>query len=178
MPLDAGDFRLMDRKVVNELNRLPEKSRYIRGLVNWVGFKQKGLLYERDKRFAGETKFSLSKMLRFALDGITGFSDKPLHMAAYLGSAFAAVALLGVIWVFGSYIFGREHLVTGWASIMIVIFTIGAIQLFALSVIGQYISRIHKEARDRPLFIVQDVLDRQDGTRLESELGKCSSFNT
>jgi len=157
LPIDAGDFRLMDRKAVNELNRLPEKSRYIRGLVNWIGFSHKGVTYERDRRFAGETKYTFKKMLSFALDGITSFSEKPLHIAGYVSLVCVGLALVGCALIFFSYFWGAETFVRGWASTIVIVIALGAVQLFTLAIIGQYVGRVCREARNRPLYIVQDL---------------------
>ncbi len=157
LPIDAGDFRLMDRKAVTELNRLPEKSRYLRGLVNWIGFSHKGIVYERDKRFSGETKYSLRKMLSFALDGIVGFSEKPLHIAGYISVICVGLAFLGCVMIFTSYFWGAETFVRGWASTIVIVIAIGAVQMFSLAIIGQYVGRVCREARNRPLYIVKDL---------------------
>ncbi|NRA45105.1 MAG: glycosyltransferase family 2 protein [Oligoflexales bacterium] len=155
MPVDAGDFRLLDRKVVDQLKSIPERNRYIRGLVNWIGFKQVPISYSRDQRFAGTTKYSLKKMVRFAADGITSFSDKPLHLAGYMGMIFGILSICFGLKVIYGFNAGHDY-VAGWASTITVICFLGAIQLTMLSVVGQYISRIYSEARQRPLYIVKD----------------------
>ncbi|MFK7827540.1 MAG: glycosyltransferase family 2 protein [Oligoflexales bacterium] len=155
MPVDAGDFRLLDRRVVDQLKAIPERNRYIRGLVNWIGFKQVPISYSRDKRFAGTTKYSLRKMVRFAADGITGFSDKPLYIAGYFGAIFGILSMFFVLKVIWGYVSGDEF-VSGWASTITVICFLGSIQLAMLSILGQYVGRIYSEARQRPLYIVKD----------------------
>ncbi len=154
IPPDTGDFRLMDRSVVDAVNALPERNRFMRGLVSWIGFRQIGLPFDRPPRAAGETKFSVWKMFRFAVDGLTSFSHVPLRMvtlagfAAFLGSA----ALLS--WV--SYVkFLSRRTVPGWTSLIGVILLLGGAQLLALGVIGEYIARIFDEAKRRPLYLVR-----------------------
>jgi glycosyltransferase involved in cell wall biosynthesis len=157
IPVDAGDFRLMDRKVVDQLKALPERSRYVRGLVKWVGFRDTPVYYQRDPRYAGETKYTLRKMIRFAFDGLTSFSDKPLYMAGYLGILFSLASIVGIIWVMHGHFFRKDALVTGWASLMAMLFFLAASQLLSLSVIGQYIGRIYKETRARPNYIIKEI---------------------
>ncbi|MFZ3171876.1 MAG: glycosyltransferase family 2 protein [Carboxydocellales bacterium] len=154
LPLDAGDFRLMDRVVVDALGEIHEENRYIRGLISWIGFPQYGLAYERDIRYAGETKFTLKKMLKFALDGITSFSDKPLHLSSQLGMLITLAAFLSVIFVIASKLIYPESSIQGWTSLLVVILFLGGIQLISIGILGQYIGRIYKESKRRPLYIV------------------------
>ncbi len=170
LPLDAGDFRLMDRKVVRELNRIHESNRYIRGLVMWVGFKHVGVPYERDRRYAGETKYTLHKMLKFALDGVTSFSDRPLFLSGYIAFIFSILAISGVGWVLYGYLTHRDSQVTGWASLMTVMFILGAVQLFSMAIMGQYIGRIYRECRERPLFIVNEMFGIARDKKLNNEV--------
>jgi dolichol-phosphate mannosyltransferase len=157
IPLDVGDFRLMDRRVVDALLAMPERDRYVRGMVSWVGFSQIAVPYERDARVAGESKYPLFKMLRFALDGITSFSVAPLRIATLLGFAASAVALLGVLYALVVRIFTRDW-VPGWAGILCAILFMGGIQLISLGVIGEYIGRIYGESKRRPLYVLREQL--------------------
>lgn len=156
MPLDTGDFRLIDRKVCRALSEMNEKNRYIRGIISWLGFSQTGIEYVRDKRFAGESKYPLKKMLRFACDGIASFSCKPLKLASYCGgflSALSFIYLLAVIW---QKLFTRAA-VAGWACILAVSLFFNGIVLIILGIIGAYIGRIYDEVRGRPLYVVKDT---------------------
>jgi len=160
IPRDTGDFRLMTRRVVDHLNAMPERYRFVRGMVSWVGFRQTGIPYERDPRFAGETHYSLSQMLALAFDGITSFSTLPLRLASHLGLAFGAAGIGALGWVLVSYL--RRGTVTGWASLIAVILILGSVQLMILGVIGEYLGRMYLEAKQRPLFIVREIR-RGDG---------------
>ncbi|HEX7055656.1 MAG TPA: glycosyltransferase family 2 protein [Bacilli bacterium] len=164
IPVDTGDFRLMDRKVVDELNHLQEQSRFIRGLVSWVGFKQIAVEYERDKRFAGETKYPFKKMLKFALDGITSFSYKPLKLAAYLGFLLSAASFLYLLIVVYEKLF-TAYAQPGWASIVAVNLLFNGITLILLGVMGEYIGRIYEETKRRPLFVIKQKTGFTDGDR-------------
>lgn len=162
IPLDTGDFRMMDRKVVDTLNQMPEHHKFIRGMVSWIGFNQTYVEYDRDKRFAGETGYTFRKMLRFAIDGITGFSNLPLKMATYIGFFFSGISFLFILYALYSKFFSGEY-VQGWASIMISILFIGGIQLICLGLIGEYLIRMDANIRQRPLYIVNETnIRRQD----------------
>jgi polyisoprenyl-phosphate glycosyltransferase len=156
IPQNAGDFRLLDRKVINALKLMPEKNRFVRGLVSWVGFKQTQLFYERDARFAGETKYPFVKMLKFAVDGITSFSDIPLRLATWLGLLFSFASFLIMLWVIGAKLFS-DRTVLGWASIMMTILLIGGVQLFTVGILGEYIARTFEEAKQRPLYLIRET---------------------
>lgn len=156
IPRDTGDFRLIDRRVADVLNLMPERHRFLRGMVSWVGFKQYALQYSRDPRFAGETKYPLSKMLRFAADGILSFSTAPLKLAIWMGMLSAAVAVLLIIYAFAARLLTNEW-VSGWAATIIAIAFFGGAQLVATGVIGIYIGRIFEESKSRPLFVVESV---------------------
>jgi dolichol-phosphate mannosyltransferase len=156
IPLDAGDFRLMSRRTVDMLNRMPEYHRFIRGMVGWIGFRQEPIPYERAARFAGKTKYPLSKMVRFALDAITAFSIKPLRLASWLGLGSGLAGLLVVLYVLTSWIGG--HAVRGWTSVMIVILMLGSSQLLVMGLIGEYLGRLYLESKNRPLFIVKEIV--------------------
>ncbi|ABR46537.1 glycosyl transferase, family 2 [Alkaliphilus metalliredigens QYMF] len=143
IPLDTGDFRLMDRKVVDIFNNMPEKNRFIRGMVSWIGFKQTAIEYERQERFAGETKYPLKQMLKLAADGILSFSFKPVKWIEGTG---IVIFLLGMLLLFFSGIYG-------------LLVVIGGIQLFAIGIIGEYVVRIYDEARARPIYTVEKEIN-------------------
>lgn len=155
IPADTGDFRLMSRRALDVLNRMPENHRFIRGLVSWIGFRQEPLFYERAARFAGETKYPLTKMLRFALDAITGFSVRPLRLASYLGVGFGLAGLMTLFYVFVSWLKGDT--VQGWTSLIAVILVLGSAQLLVLGVMGEYVGRLYIESKRRPLYVIQDI---------------------
>ena len=155
IPVDTGDFRLIDRKVCDVLSSLTEKNRYVRGLVSWAGFRQTAVTFHRQERFAGETKYPFKKMVKFAIDGITTFSYKPLKIATYLGfflSFMSFLYLLVVIWL---KLF-TDWTVSGWASILSVSLFFNGIVLIMLGIIGEYIGRIYDETKNRPLYIISE----------------------
>ena len=154
IPLDAGDFRLMDRRVVNVLASMPEQDRFVRGMVAWVGFKQCALPYKRVERFAGVSKYPLRKMLRFALDGILSFSIKPLQVAVGFGFVCASFSVCGILYALFLRLFTNIW-VEGWTALMIAVLFIGGVQLICLGILGEYVGRIYNEAKRRPLYIVQ-----------------------
>jgi dolichol-phosphate mannosyltransferase len=153
-PLDAGDFCLMDRRVVETLVGLPERNRFLRGLRSWVGFKQIGVEYERDDRHAGKPKYTLRKLIGLALSGYVGFSAAPLRLATWLGIAAAVAGFLIAIWAVITRIAGI-YSPRGWASTMAVILFIGGVQLLMLGVMGEYLSRVYDEVRQRPFYIIR-----------------------
>jgi dolichol-phosphate mannosyltransferase len=155
IPVDTGDFRLMDRKVLDVLNSMPEQHRFIRGMVAWAGFKQTALRYERAPRQAGLTKYPLRKMVRFALDAITGFSTRPLRLGFYLACSLLVVAL--VLSVYVVYAWWFLNSVKGWASLLTLVLVFSSAQLVVLSIIGEYVGRTYLESKGRPLFIVREV---------------------
>ncbi len=157
IPLDTGDFRLLDRKAVDTLRRIREHHRFMRGLSVWIGFKQTGVEYVREERFAGETKYPLSKMLRFALDGITSFSYLPLQLATYLGFIIAGLSVLGILLTIVWRLSG-SHAFEGQATTLVMVLFLGGIQLISLGIIGEYLGRIYDEVKQRPLYIVNDAL--------------------
>ncbi len=156
LPLDTGDFRLMSRRAVEAYKTLGEQQPFVRGLVTWLGFHQTGLPYRRAARAAGETKYPLKKMLRFALTGLTAFSDKPLRMAAWLGFVTSALALGGIVWVLVVK-FVLAQAVPGWASTVLPTFFFSGIELFFLGIVGLYLARVFDEVRGRPRYVVQEV---------------------
>lgn len=155
IPLDTGDFRLMDRRVVDVLGNMPERHRFIRGMVAWAGHKQIALTYDRKKRAAGSSKYPLRKMLRFATDGILSFSSRPLQVATNLGMISAFIALIGIIYALALRI-TTSTWVEGWTALMIAVLFMGGVQLISLGIIGEYIGRIYEETKGRPLYILRD----------------------
>lgn len=160
IPRDTGDFRLLDRKVVNKLNEFREENRYMRGLVSFIGFKQTAVLFNRDARFAGKTGYSISKMLRLAFDGITSFSTKPLGFIMQFGIFVSVVSFLGVVWAIVVRVFFPQQSVSGWATMIIAILFIGGVQMIMIGTLGVYIGRIYKEVQRRPLYIVSEVFSK------------------
>ncbi|MDO8587948.1 MAG: glycosyltransferase family 2 protein [Armatimonadota bacterium] len=156
IPADAGDFRLVDRKALDAFRSLREHSRYIRGLFTWIGFKQTGLRYKRAERFAGCTKYPLNKMVKLATDGIVSFSVAPLRMALNCGFVIAGMSILAGTAAIVLKLAGR-HVVPGWASLIVVTFFLGGVQLIVLGTLGEYIGRIYEEVRGRPLYIVREA---------------------
>jgi polyisoprenyl-phosphate glycosyltransferase len=156
IPLDTGDFRLMDRKVVDVLNQMRERHRFLRGMSAWVGFKQVGVNYKRAARFAGETKYPLKKMLKFASDAITGFSYFPLQMATYLGFLSAGISILAIPIVIALRLAGSSSFF-GQATTLIAVLFLGGVQLISLGILGEYIGRLYDEAKHRPLYIVRQA---------------------
>jgi len=158
IPVDTGDFRLISRKVADVMRSLTERNRYVRGLVSWVGFRQAAVEYIREERFAGETKYPLRKMLKLSMDGITSFSAKPLTMSKNLGFLTAAAGFIYmIIVILQKFVFGKT--VQGWASLAVLILLIGGIQLIMLGFIGEYISRIFDESKNRPLYIIEEKIN-------------------
>jgi polyisoprenyl-phosphate glycosyltransferase len=156
VPLDAGDFRLLSRRVVLTMRGLRETHRFVRGLVSWVGFKQTAVLYDRPARFAGTTKYPFRKMLRFAVDGITSFSVLPLKFSSYLGVFISLASLAYAGWaIYVKYILG--DVVQGWTAIIVLVALLASVQLLMIGVLGEYIGRIYEEVKRRPLYVVKDL---------------------
>jgi dolichol-phosphate mannosyltransferase len=166
IPLDAGDFRLMSRRALDALLAMPEQARFIRGMVAWIGFRQLPFAYDRQERFAGSTKYPLKKMIRFALDALTGFSSAPLKLASHVGLALSIGSVILILYI--AYAWAAGHNIPGWTSLMLIVVIIGAVQMFVLALMGEYIGRLYNEAKRRPLYIVQEVAG--DG-RAEAKLG-------
>lgn len=160
IPPDTGDFRLMDRKVIDVLLSMPERDRFVRGMVSWIGFRQVAVPYSRAPRFAGRTKYPLTKMLRFAVDGILSFSIVPLKLAVWIGFASIGLAVIGIILALLERFFGLYDLNIGrgWASLFIAVLFMGGVQLLTLGIIGEYLGRIYTEVKRRPLYIVEERL--------------------
>ena len=157
IPLDTGDFRLMSRPVVDTLSAMPERDRFVRGMVSWVGFKQIALPYKRAERFAGESKYPLRKMLRFATDGILSFSTKPLQLSIGLGLICAFFSLIAIAYALYLRIFTSTW-IPGWTAMMIAVLFIGGVQLVSTGILGEYIGRIYNEIKKRPLYVVQEYV--------------------
>jgi polyisoprenyl-phosphate glycosyltransferase len=155
IPLDAGDFRLMTRRALDALLAMPEQARFIRGMVAWIGFRQVPFAYDRQQRLAGDTKYPLGKMLRFALDALTGFSSAPLKLASHAGLWLSVGSVLLIVYIAFAWATGQN--VQGWTSLMLVVVVLGAVQMFVLALQGEYIGRLYNEAKRRPLYIVQEV---------------------
>lgn len=158
IPLDTGDFRLLDRKVVNVINRMRERHRFLRGMSVWVGFRQTGVPYRRAARYAGETKYPLKKMIKFASDAITSFSFFPLQVATYLGFVSASLSILAIPIVAIARLAGSQAFF-GQASTLIAVLFLGGVQLISLGILGEYIGRLYDEAKGRPLYIVRETPD-------------------
>lgn len=161
MPLDAGDFRLMDKKVITVLQQMREKHRFLRGMSAWVGFKQVGVSYKRQARHAGETKYPFSKMVKLALNAVTSFSYFPLQLATYIGFISAGISVLAIPVVVLARLITGSALV-GQATTLIIVLFFGGVQLISLGIIGEYIGRIYDETKNRPLYIVADAPDEFD----------------
>jgi dolichol-phosphate mannosyltransferase len=160
IPRDTGDFRLMTHRVVAHFNAMPERFRFVRGMVGWLGFRQIAVPYERDPRFAGETHYPLRKMVRFAIDAITSFSTIPLRFASLLGMGFGVAGLLALIWVGVSWLSGGA--VLGWTSLAALILILGSMQLLMLGIFGEYLGRMYMESKQRPLYLVDEVYRQPD----------------
>lgn len=159
IPVDVGDFRLISARAAVEFRKLREKDRFVRGLVSWIGFRQVGIQYERDSRFAGETKYPFRKMFKFAIDGITSFSSLPLKLASWLGYLASLLAFLYLISVFVQRAMG--YTIEGWATIMVAMLFLGGVQLICLGIIGEYIGRIFNEIKSRPMYVIESVHQAQ-----------------
>jgi dolichol-phosphate mannosyltransferase len=155
IPRDTGDFRLVSRRALDALLSLPEQARFIRGMVAWVGFRQVPIVYDRAERHAGQTKYPLSKMVRFALDAVTGFSTAPLRFASHFGLWLVAASFLILIYIAIGFFTGS--VIPGWTSLMLLVVVLGAVQMFVLGMIGEYLGRLYIESKRRPLYIVSDI---------------------
>lgn len=169
IPKDTGDFRLMTRRVLDQLNIMPESHRFIRGMVSWIGFKQEAILYDRDERTVGETHYPLKKMLSFAVDAVTSFSIIPLRIASICGALISVLSCIGMAGVAASYLFGQT--IAGWASLAVLILFIGGTQLLVLGIIGEYVGRIYSENKRRPLYIIDGIYSTTEKSR-ENPVGQ------
>lgn len=156
IPLDTGDFRLIDRKVVSYLKQMPEQNKFLRGQIAWLGFKQTSVLFNRESRKHGKTSYSLGNMFKFAIDGITSFSDKPLQLVSKLGFAFSFLSFIIIAYAIYSH-FVLHRTITGWTSLIVSSMFFGGVQLISIGVMGEYISRINKNALKRPLYIIEQT---------------------
>ena len=159
IPKDTGDFRLVDRKVVDVMNSMPEHNKFLRGLWGWIGFKQTAYEYKRKERFAGKTKYPLKKMLKLASDGIIGFSNKPLKIVGVLGFVSIFISIVILIYSIVSYIGGFNNLTPGWTSIMVTVTLFSGVQLLSMWVISEYIGRIYDESKNRPQYIIEKTIN-------------------
>lgn len=160
IPNDTGDFRLISRRAVDILNKMPEQYRFIRGMVSWIGLKQEAMPYERSARFAGTTKYPISKMFRLAADAITSFSVRPLRIASHVGLYLSLITFIMMMYIFINYFTG--HPLRGWTSLMVMILALGSVQLLVLGVIGEYLGRLYMQAKGRPLFLVESIVGRNE----------------
>ncbi|MFZ1743021.1 MAG: glycosyltransferase family 2 protein [Pontixanthobacter sp.] len=156
IPRDTGDFRLMSRRVVDVLNAMPEKHRFIRGMVAWIGFRQTAIEYQRDRRFAGSTNYPLPKMIRLATDAITGFSTYPLRLATFAGFGLGLLGIFALLGVIGAWATG--YTIKGWASLAVLVLMIGSIQMIMLGIFGEYIGRMYMQSKERPLFMIDTII--------------------
>ncbi|UYX52116.1 glycosyltransferase family 2 protein [Bacillus thuringiensis] len=169
IPKDTGDFRIIDHKVANVFKKMTERNRFIRGMMSWIGFRQTYIEYERDERFAGETKYPLKKMIKFASDGIIAFSTKPLRIVMSLGLLSVLISIAVLLYTITVKIIGKD-IQTGWASIMVAITFFSGIQLLGLGIVGQYIARIYDESKNRPIYIVKETINvEEDETAQKKE---------
>jgi len=155
IPVDTGDFRIMDRKIVDVLKQMPEQQKYLRGQIAWAGFNQTYITYDRDERYAGSTGYTYKKMIQFALDGITGFSNLPLKFATIAGFFVSAITFILSIYALYARFISKDY-VPGWTSLILAILFIGGVQLITIGIIGEYISRVSSNVRNRPLYIISD----------------------
>jgi dolichol-phosphate mannosyltransferase len=156
MPVDTGDFRLMTRRVVDAVGAMRERHRMLRAMVSWTGFRQTGVPYERAGRFAGETKYPLTKLFQFAFDGITSFSAVPLKLASWVGLGVSCISFLYAAYAVLQHF--RGHTVPGWTSLAVVTTFIGGVQLVCMGILGEYLGRIYDEVKARPLYLVADKM--------------------
>lgn len=163
LPVDTGDFRLMTRRALDALLAMPEENRFMRGMMTWIGFKQVAFPYDRDSRLAGQTKWPVGKLIRLTLDATTGFSITPLRLASHLGIVLGLVAMLLILFAVWSFVAGYS--VPGWASLMVVVVTLGSVQMLLIGMLGEYVGRIYLQVKARPLFIVREIVARDSQPR-------------
>lgn len=160
IPVDTGDFRLISKDVNNVLKKMKENNRYIRGLVSWAGFPQIGIEYVREGRYAGTTQYTLRKLMKFSIDGLTSFSTKPLEMATFMGFTMSTIAFIYAVYVLVARVLFGADIPAGWATLTILVLLVGGIQMIMLGVVGEYIGRIYDEAKGRPLYIIKEVIGK------------------
>lgn len=158
-PVDTGDFRLIDRNIIDTFNRMEEKNKYIRGLISWMGYKQVPCYYEREERFAGETKYPFKKMLKFAMIGVFYFSKKPLQIATFTGFISVAIGIIYGLIALITKLINPDALVTGWTTLIVLIIFFGGVQLLTIGVLGQYMGNLFDEAKDRPEYIISNKIN-------------------
>lgn len=168
VPEQSGDFRLLSRRVVELLVAMPEKHRFLRGLTSWVGFKQVPIDYERQGRKTGSSKYPLRTMVSLGVDALTSFSIRPLRMASLMGFSFGALALMGIAYALVSWITG--NVVQGWTSVIIVVLILGSVQLFVLGIMGEYLGRLYIESKQRPLYLVHEVVGREESRAVSAKV--------
>jgi dolichol-phosphate mannosyltransferase len=173
IPVDTGDFRLMSRKALDHLNAMPEQFRFVRGMVAWIGLKQTPLSYKRAARFAGETKYPLKKMLRFATDAITSFSVRPLRFASHIGIFFGLLGLISLVCILAFWL--RGDVIPGWTSLAALILILGSIQLTVLGIFGEYLGRMYIESKRRPLFIIDEIAANSDFADAQREIASMNA---
>lgn len=160
IPTDVGDFRLQDKRVNDYLKSLPEHSKFLRGLVAWGGFKEKYLYFDREKRYSGNTHYTLSKMLNLALDGIISFSTKPLRIATYIGFLTSFIGCFGIIYaLLQRFFLPHEYWVTGWTALFVAVLFLGGVQLITIGIIGEYIGKIYRETQHRPQYLIKEKIN-------------------
>ncbi len=159
IPVDTGDFRLMDRQVVDQLLVMREQHRFVRGMVSWIGFKQEKVEYVREGRFAGETKYPFRKMVRFAIDGILSFSEIPLKISSVFGLLCAALSFALIVYGLIVKLFYPDHAIAGWASVFVAVLFLGGVQLMCVGILGEYLGRVYDEIKGRPLYIVREEVN-------------------
>ena len=159
IPVDAGDFRLIDKKIIEALKKMPEKGRYLRGLISWAGYKQTEIKYKRSKRYAGKSKYPLKKMVKLAIEGITSFSTKPLKIATFIGIFTSLISLILMIYILYIRLFTNSWVV-GWAGLAITVLFMGGIQLICMGIIGEYLGTIFIESKKRPLYFLDSIVEK------------------
>ena len=170
IPLDSGDFCVMSRRALDTLKSMPERNRFLRGLRGWIGFRQVGVEYERERRFAGDVKYTFSKLLKLAFDGLTSFSYVPLRLASILGLFMSFISFVAILIIFYLKFFPSATVpVPGWASVVVAILVLGGIQLVATGIIGEYLGRVYDEVKRRPLYVVQETLGIEAEKEREKE---------
>ncbi len=159
IPVDTGDFRLIDRRVLSEFRKMREHARFVRGMISWVGFRQTEVRYVREKRFAGETKYPFKKMLKFAIDGILSFSQVPLKISSVFGLLTSVVGFIFMLYGLLMKLFFPEYVIEGWASLFVAVLFLGGVQLICIGLLGEYVGRMYEETKNRPLYIIEKEIN-------------------
>ncbi|MCX8515514.1 MAG: glycosyltransferase family 2 protein [Alphaproteobacteria bacterium] len=168
IPPDVGDFRLMSRRVVSVLQQMPERSKFLRGMVAWIGFRQDAVHFTRHERVAGDTKYPFRKMIKLAMDGVFSFSVKPLRLATIFGFIVSLLALLGIGLVIWQRFF-TDHVVSGWSALMVTMLFLGGVQLIVMGILGEYVGRIYNEAKGRPVYIIAETMGEVAGDKMADQ---------